>query len=324
LQTKDHSEAGFWQSVSLLAGTPLYDFMSGTAHYLMSAIPRDAASVILIRDGAAGQQALLVRRDASLAFAGGTWVFPGGKLEPTDLASEALAARVAGDLAADRQALGLVVAACRETFEETGIVLARSANGAVCDSKIAEALQPFRARVTRDSGLFPELLADNGLAIERDSLIRWSHWITPSIAPKRFDTRFFVAIMPPGQPVRCDSPEATDLLWLDLPVGDPLPDPALIPAPPTRFSLGDLALCLRKHGSVDRLMRFEADRDVVPMLPKILRINGQMTALMPWDPEYQSSPGEGIPPETQIPGQYLDFPSRVAVSSAQARGVLGA
>jgi 8-oxo-dGTP pyrophosphatase MutT (NUDIX family) len=331
LQTKDHGEAGFWQSLSFWLTLGLYDFMAGAAHYLMSAIPRDAASVILIRDGGAGEQALLIRRDASLAFAGGTWVFPGGKLEPTDLTSETLAKigladeapHVADDLAVDRQALGLVVAACRETFEETGIVLARRANGAVCDSKIAEALQPFRARVTRDSGLFPALLADNGLAIESESLIRWSHWITPSIAPKRFDARFFVAVMPPGQPVRCDSPEATDLLWLDLRAGGPLPEPSLIPAPPTRFSLGDLALCLRKHGSVERLMRFEAARHVVPMLPKILRINGQMTALMPWDPEYQSSPGEGIPPETQIPGRYLDFPSRVAVSSAQAGGMLG-
>ena len=289
----------------------------------MSAIPRDAASVILVRHGSAGEQALLIRRDVRLAFAGGAWVFPGGKLEPSDLAGETLvrvgladqAPHVAGDPAVDGRVLGLVVAACRETFEETGIVLARRANGAVCDSKLADALQPFRAQITQDSGLFSTLLADHGLAIGRGSLIRWAHWITPSIAPKRFDTRFFVAVMPPDQSVRCDSPEATDLHWLDLRVGGPLPEPSLIPAPPTRFSLGDLALCLRKHGSVDRLMRFEAARHVVPMLPKILRINGQMTALMPWDPEYQSSPGEGIPPETQIPGRYLDFPSRVAVSS---------
>ncbi len=107
----------------------------------MSAIPRDAASIILIRHGSAGEQALLIRRDVRLAFAGGAWVFPGGKLEPSDLAGETLvrigladqAPHFAGDSAVDGQALGLVVAACRETFEETGIVLARRANGAVCD-----------------------------------------------------------------------------------------------------------------------------------------------------------------------------------------------
>jgi 8-oxo-dGTP pyrophosphatase MutT (NUDIX family) len=293
----------------------------------MSTIPRDAASVILIRHSSSGEQALLIRRDAGLEFAGGSWVFPGGKLEPSDSAVESLlklglayeAARGAGDPAMNAQTLGLAVAACRETFEETGIVLAHRANGTPCGAKLADSLQSFRPDVSRDSRLFPKLLADNGLLIDRSRLIMWSHWITPSIAPKRFDTRFFVAAMPPGQCAQCESAEATELLWLDLRTGNDLPEVSLIPAPPTRFSLGDLALSLRRHGNVDRLMQLEAARHVVPMMAKILRVNGQLTALMPWDPEYHSSPGEGIPPDTQIPVHYLKFPSRVSASAPMSR-----
>jgi len=291
----------------------------------MSAIPRDAASVILVRHGADGEQALLIRRDASFAFAGATWVFPGGKLERSDGAPETLAkigleddARgVTGAPTSIATDLGLIVAACRETFEETGIVLATRANGRLCDAKLADALQPHRAEILRDPAVFPAMLADNGLMIEPARLIRWSHWITPSLSTKRFDTRFFVAMMPPDQTARCDSAEASELLWLDLRKADALPDPALIPAPPTRFSLGDLALSLREHGCIERLMESEAARHVVTIVPKMLRLNDQLTVLMPWDPGYPSAPGEGIQPGTRIPPHYLNFPSRV-IPPAQA------
>jgi len=285
----------------------------------MAAIPRDASSVILMRSGGEGEQALLIRRHASLAFAGGTWVFPGGKLEPSDASPETLKALgladeypgIAAGRAEHEKSRGLIVAACRETFEETGIVLAHHANGDFCDAILADSLQPFRADVSRDAGFFPSLLADHGLGIDPARLITWSHWITPSLVPKRFDTRFFVTPMPPGQIVRCDSAEATEFLWLDLRMRDGLPEESLVHAPPTRFSLADLALSLRKHGSVDRLMQSEAARVVVPMMPKMLRVDGRITVLMPWDTDYQSAPGEGVPHATHIPAQYLLFPSRV-------------
>jgi 8-oxo-dGTP pyrophosphatase MutT (NUDIX family) len=285
----------------------------------MSALPRDAASVILVRHGAAGEQALLIRRDASLAFAGDTWVFPGGKLEPSDGAPETLAkigladdARSAtGAPSSIAPDLGLLVAACRETFEETGIVLATRTNGAPCDSKLADALQPHRAELLRNPALFASMLADNELIVEPARFIRWSHWITPSLSPKRFDTRFFVAMMPADQKARCDSAEASELLWLDLRTADALPDASLIPAPPTRYSLGDLAVGLRTHGCIERLMESESARHVATIVPKMLRLNDQLTVLMPWDSAYASASGEGIHPGTRIPPHYLSFPSRV-------------
>lgn len=247
-------------------------------------------------------------------------MFPGGKLEPADASEEVprtsrLAAGTgpaAGEPAVGDRTSALIVAACRETFEEAGIVLACHANGDFCDAGLADTLQRFRADVSQNAGLFASLLIQHGLTIVPERLIMWSHWITPSIVPKRFDTRFFVASMPPGQIVRCESAEATEFCWLDLPSHGAMPDESLVQAPPTRFSLGDLALALHRHGNLGRLMQAEATRSVVAMMPKMLRIDGRMTALMPWDPDYPGAPGEGVPAGTQVPPHYLQFPSRVA------------
>jgi 8-oxo-dGTP pyrophosphatase MutT (NUDIX family) len=273
----------------------------------MAVIPRDSSSAILVNDRE-GERVLLIRRHADLAFAGGAWVFPGGKLEAADASEDA--PRRLGLADAPAELAALIVCACRETFEETGIVLARRPDGAFCDPSLADSLQPFRAAVSREPGSFPSLLADHDLTIGAAGLLFWSRWITPSSAPKRFDTRFFVGEMPPGQTVRCDSAEATEYLWLDVPSDGGLPDESLIQAPPTRFSVGDLAFCLRKHGSLARLMRCEARREVVPIMPKLLRSSKEPIVLLPWDPDYPAAPGEGAL-STHVLAQYRDFPSRV-------------
>jgi 8-oxo-dGTP pyrophosphatase MutT (NUDIX family) len=273
----------------------------------MAAIPRDSSSVILVNDRES-ERVLLIRRHADLAFAGGAWVFPGGKLEAADASADAVGRlRLAG---APAELAALVVCAYRETFEETGIVLARHANGAFCEPSLADSLQPLRAAVSREPGSFAPLLLDHDLTIDAAHLLFWSRWITPSSAPKRFDTRFFLGEMPPGQTVRCDSAEATEALWLDLPGDGGLPDDSIVQAPPTRFSLGDLAFSLHKHGSLARLMRCEASRDVVPIMPKLLRAGEEPMVLLPWDPDYAGAPGEGTP-STHLLAQYRGFPSRV-------------
>jgi 8-oxo-dGTP pyrophosphatase MutT (NUDIX family) len=269
----------------------------------MAAIPRDSSSVILLRRASGGEQALLIRRHADLAF-GGAWVFPGGKLEASDRSAGTLTLLGLG--AVDPEIAALMVGACRETFEETGVVLARR-HGEFCDAGLAESLQPLRAEVSRDASRFASLLAEHGLTIDAARLLYWSHWITPSVMPKRYDTRFFVSEMPPHQTVRCDSAEATDLMWLDLPKDGRLPDISVVEAPPTRFSLGDLGLALREHGSLDRLTRSEA-RAVHPVMPKVRRNGKEVVVLLPWDPEYAAAPGEGTP---DIPPQYRAFPSRL-------------
>jgi 8-oxo-dGTP pyrophosphatase MutT (NUDIX family) len=272
----------------------------------MVSVPRDSSSVIIVRSGST-DEALLIRRHADLAFAGGAWVFPGGKFEPQDASQETL--EKVG-LAAQPSA-GLIVTACRETFEESGIVLARRPNGEPCDSALADSLQRYRPEVSKDAGMFATLMSEHGLTIGPTRLFLWAHWITPSLVPKRFDTRFFVTAMPPGQSVRCDSAEATELHWLDLRAGSGLPDESFVQAPPTRFSLGDLALCLRQHGSFDRLAQAEADRIIASMTPKMVKIEGRLTVLLPWDPDYAAAPGDGTSPDAPIPPNYLKFPSRI-------------
>jgi 8-oxo-dGTP pyrophosphatase MutT (NUDIX family) len=270
----------------------------------MASIPRDSSSVIIVRGGGA-DEALLIRRHADLAFAGGAWVFPGGKFEPSDESPETLEKLGL----ANEPAAGLMVTACRETFEESGIVLAVTSDGEPCGADLADSLQGSRPGVSKDAGLFAPLLADHGLRVDSKRLLLWSHWITPSLVPRRFDTRFFLSIMPPGQTVRCDSAEATELKWLDLRAGSGLPDESFVQAPPTRFSLGDLALCLRSLGSMQQLM--QTARTVPAMIPKMVKIDGRLTVLLPWDPEYAAAAGEGVAPGTPIPANYRQFPSRI-------------
>jgi 8-oxo-dGTP pyrophosphatase MutT (NUDIX family) len=273
----------------------------------MAVIPRDSSSVILI-DDREGERVLLIRRHVDLAFAGGAWVFPGGKLEVPDASAQTV--RRLGLAALPAELAALIVCACRETFEETGIVLARHSNGAYCDPGLADSLQASRDAVSREPGSFASLLVDHALTIDPARLLFWSRWITPSSAPKRYDTRFFLGEMPPGQTVRCDSVEATELLWLDLPSDGGLPDDSIVQAPPTRFSLGDLAFCLRKYGSLARLMQCESHREMVPIMPKLLRSGEEPMILLPWDPDYTAAPGEGTP-GTRLIAHYRDFPSRV-------------
>jgi 8-oxo-dGTP pyrophosphatase MutT (NUDIX family) len=270
----------------------------------MATAPRDSSSVILVRPSDGWAEALLIRRHANLAY-GGSWVFPGGKLEPSDGSPETLAR-----LGVEERRPGiaaLMVGACRETFEETGIVLARRANGEFCDEELATSLQPFRTEVSQDPQRFVSLLAEHGLKIDASRLLFWAHWITPSAAPKRFDTRFFVSEMPPHQTVRCDSAEATDLLWLSLPKNGELPDESVIEAPPTRFPLADLGRSLKLHGTLDQLFAAEAARTVYPVMPRVIRNTEEFRILLPWDPEYPQTPGDGT---TEIPPQYRGYQSR--------------
>jgi hypothetical protein len=117
--------------------------------------------------------------------------------------------------------------------------------------------------------------------------------------------------MPPDQVAQCDSGEITELLWLDLRSFGDLPDESTLSAPPTRFSLADLAGRLSEHGSVKRLLTMEAHRYVPPMIPKVTRVDGQATAVLPWDSSYRSLPGDGTPSDVVIPERFLGFPSRV-------------
>jgi len=180
--------------------------------------PRDAASVILLRDGAGGLEVFLLERAGESDVLGGAHVFPGGKVDAQDAefdsdrlldaGAQALHALLREPDLPAALALALHVAAIREVFEECGVLLARGATA----HQVAQA-----AALLRDGHAFDEALALLGLRLDTASMLPWSRWITPrrpSMMRKRFDTRFFVARLPAGQTAVHDMRETSASLWI--------------------------------------------------------------------------------------------------------------
>jgi 8-oxo-dGTP pyrophosphatase MutT (NUDIX family) len=182
--------------------------------------PRQAATVLLLRDGAAGLEVYLLRRTRGMPFAGGMTAYPGGGVDPRDGDTEIgwtgpppqqWAVAFGCD---ERTARELVCAAVRETFEEAGVLLAGVPGGDVVPDVSGEDWEEQRqALLTRDLSL-AGLLAGRGLALRSDLLRPFAHWITPPVEPRRYDTKFFAAALPAGQHARDVSGEADEASWL--------------------------------------------------------------------------------------------------------------
>jgi 8-oxo-dGTP pyrophosphatase MutT (NUDIX family) len=157
---------------------------------------RDAATVVLLRDGARGVEAWLLTRVACLAFAAGMTVFPGGRVEPGDADLPWAGAPPAEP--------ALVGAAVRETFEETGVLLGVPQLD----------LRADRVDVEAGRTRFGALLRSHGAAIDAAGLRPWARWITPEREPRRYDTRFFVAALPAGPEPAAVTGEALDAAWV--------------------------------------------------------------------------------------------------------------
>ncbi|QSE88720.1 NUDIX domain-containing protein [Rhodococcus pseudokoreensis] len=184
--------------------------------------PKDASTVILIRDTAAGATAsgievFLLRRVKGMAFAGGMTVFPGGGVDPSDAEAEVDWAGPSVDWWAGRfstdaaRAKALVCAAVRETFEECGVLLAGpSADTVVADtSRYAQA----RTQLEKRELSFSDFLKRENLVLRADLLRPWANWITPVGEGRRYDTRFFVAAAPQGQIADGATSEAEEVQW---------------------------------------------------------------------------------------------------------------
>jgi 8-oxo-dGTP pyrophosphatase MutT (NUDIX family) len=183
--------------------------------------PKDAATIVVVRDGDDGVEAFLMRRQTSMKFAAGFYVFPGGGVQASDHdhlpwvgpAADAWAATWRCDAAL---AQALVVAAVRETFEETGVLLAGpDADTVLADTSTPEMEQARDDLEERRIG-FGDFLTAQGLVLRADLLGAWAHWITPEFEPRRYDTRFFVAALPEGQRVGAMSREADRAGWAPL------------------------------------------------------------------------------------------------------------
>lgn len=181
---------------------------------------RPAATVVMLRDAPAGLEVFLMKRHGLSDVLGGAYVFPGGKVDAVDAEldmaahlDQPLQALHAGLNEADideRTAGGLYVAALREAFEESGVLMAQSMASQGVDCARAAAL-------LREGHGFNAMLAHLGLRLQTRSLVPWTRWITPtspSVMNKRFDTRFFVAAVPAGQVAVHDDHETTASIWL--------------------------------------------------------------------------------------------------------------
>ena len=178
-------------------------------------VPRPAATVVLLRPGPDGPEALLLQRSASAVFLGGAYVFPGGALEPAD-ADPRVARRVLGldDAAASarlklqRGGLAYWIAAVRECFEEAGILIAAEADGTPLAPERAAALMRYRHHP------FVELLEAENLFVPADRLAYYGHWVTSPGRSRRFDARFFLAVAPAGQGGAHDATEIAHQAWM--------------------------------------------------------------------------------------------------------------
>jgi 8-oxo-dGTP pyrophosphatase MutT (NUDIX family) len=182
--------------------------------------PRPAATVMFVRDGAAGLEVFMLRRVATMAFAPRTMVFPGGGVDPRDAdprlpwggpTPAEWAERLKTDEATARE---LVAAAVREVFEECGVLLA----GPSADSVVADVRSPHwhqqRQGLLDRSHSLAEVLIGHDLVLRSDLLAYRAHWITPEFEPRRYDTRFFAAAVPTGQSADDQSTEADTADWV--------------------------------------------------------------------------------------------------------------
>ena len=187
--------------------------------------PRASATVVLLRDDPQkGLEVFLLRRHTASAVLGGAYVFPGGKLDAADCAPDvhayldveprALHPTLGEPDLPVPTAAGLYVAAVREALEECGVLFARAAD--VADVHDAVLRQQWQHQL-HAGGAFVDVLRAANLRVDTQHLAPWSRWITPiqpSVTNKRFDTRFFVGVLPAGQAPKHDDVEAIDSLWL--------------------------------------------------------------------------------------------------------------
>jgi 8-oxo-dGTP pyrophosphatase MutT (NUDIX family) len=279
-----------------------------------------------MRPGARGVEVLMLQRPLKMAAFGGAWVFPGGKLDAADSSARATArlAVATGDAPfrevrdhSGRQidasyARAYWCAACRETFEESGILLAERADGSPCDRAQLAALRKTRPAILADGEQFYAALEARDLVIPARALIHWSHWITPSISALRFDTHFFLAIVARGTRAAPDTQESAEVQWRPLAtlarVARTTP-PQLLG--PTAITLIDLENALATAGGTAGLAHASRERRDVPLVPKVVDEDGHGWAVMPWDPHYARLPGEGRAVPLTQQAQFANLPARL-------------
>ena len=257
--------------------------------------PRPASTILLLRDsanrkGADGNsrgeiEVFMMVRHYEIDFSSGALVFPGGSVAKGDQDIIANPEIYSGGEGLDTASLSFRIAAIRETFEESGILLARpQGSKALVDAKRAGEIEAAsRAALCESKTTFPEVLTDHGMLLALDELVPYAHWITPEGMPKRFDTWFFLAAAPPEQVGAHDGKESTDSIWVS-------PREALeggesgrfkLPFPTTRNLIR-----LGKQPGVKAALDDSRGKPVVTVMPVMTKLNGGRQLRIPLEAGY--------------------------------------
>lgn len=179
---------------------------------------RLSATVLLLRDGTPGLEVFMVQRHHQIDFVAGALVFPGGKVEPSD-AGAVMRAHCDGTDGLSDDEVTVRVAAIRETFEESGVLLARprGESRVVNDTELSHLDATHRAALQAGECDLRSVVEQEQLTLACDELVPFAHWLTPTFMPKRFDTHFFLAAAPPDQLAAHDGHESVDSLWTTVP-----------------------------------------------------------------------------------------------------------
>jgi len=261
--------------------------------------------VVVLRDAARGPEVFMVRRHEGNAFMGGAHVFPGGRVDAADRGVDA--SWCDGLEAAERQLAALPaaeahayhVAAARELFEEAGVLLARAAGGQFVSLAGAahDRFKQYRHDVHGAAGSLRDVIVREQLRLALDSLVLFAHWVTPPIDTRQFDTRFFLARVPPEQTPAHDETETTHSGWMT-------PTDAIRQAetgeivlpPPTWTTLREL----EPFASVEGALAWGRRRTVERRQPHLLERDGRRMLLLPGDPLHPDAPRGEPPAETRF------------------------
>ena len=249
--------------------------------------PRPASTILLLRDGVTTKgeiEVFMMVRHYEIDFNSGALVFPGGSVDKGDQEIIANPALYSGE-GLDAADLSFRIAAIRETFEESGILLARprGSKSLVDGRRAAEIEAAHRTELCDGKTTFLKVLTVNGMLLALDELVPYAHWITPEGMPKRFDTWFFLAAAPPEQIGAHDGRESTDSIWVS-------PREALeggetgrfkLPFPTTRNLIR-----LGKQGSVKAALDDSRGKTIVTVMPVMTKLNGGRQLRIPLEAGY--------------------------------------
>ncbi|WP_405617126.1 NUDIX hydrolase [Streptomyces sp. NBC_00076] len=256
---------------------------------LIPVTPRRAATVMLLKDAETGPAVHMLRRRASMAFAGGAYAYPGGGVDPRDDDHHVHWAGPTRAWWADRlgvaetEAQAIVCAAVRETYEEAGVLLAGPDRDSVVGDTTGPDWEADRAALVARDLSFAEFLERRGLVLRSDLLGAWTRWITPEFESRRYDTWFFVAALPAGQRTRNASTEADRTVWIrPAEAAESYDKGELMMLPPTIATLRQLT----RYATAAEALVAAPGRDLTPVLAQARLADGEIVLSWPGHDEF--------------------------------------